>query len=340
MSKPENVSIRRILMGILVLVALVAVGIEGYIWAGWEPLESFYFVIITIFGIGFEEVHDINTPFLQLFTIFVIVTGTSAIIYSIGGFLEMVTHGEIRRALQDRRKTQGIETQHDHVIICGFGRMGQILARELRLIRKPFVVIDTDEDRARAAEEDGYLVVIGDATDEEALEHARITHASTVATVLPSDAKNVFITLSARNLNPKLTIISRGELPSTEAKLRQAGADHVVLPAAIGGHRIASMIKHPESTNYSSYVSEDDTMTNELQALGVTLNEFPITLESRFVGQAIHALQQDDDGSFLVVALRRKSGDIVFSPPLDTTLREGDRVFVLNASDHSSSETL
>ena len=336
MNNPNHVSIRRILLGILFLIVLIAVGVEGYVWAGWEPLESFYFVIITIFSVGFEEVRDINTPFLRLFTIFVIVAGTSAIIYSVGGFIEMVTHGEIRRALQDRRKTQGIETQHDHVIICGFGRMGQILARELRLIRKPFVVIDTDEDRARDAEEDGYLVVIGDATDEDALEHARITHASTVATVLPSDAKNVFITLSARNLNPKLTIISRGELPSTEAKLRQAGADHVVLPAAIGGHRIASMIKNPESTEHPPYASQEGKMISDLQGMGVFLNEIPISPDSSYVGKDVHAIQSEDGAPFLVIALRRKSGETEFSPPPDTTLREGDCVIVLNANGQSS----
>ncbi len=337
MSNSTAYPLRRLLIGILVLVALVAVGVEGYVWAGWDPLESLYFVIITIFGIGFEEVHDIDTPYLRLFTIFVIVAGSMAIIYSIGGFLEMVTQGEIRRAFQDRRKTQGIETQHDHVIICGFGRMGQILARELRLVRKPFVVIDTDVERARAAEEDGYLVLIGDATDEDTLVNARISHASTVATVLPNDAKNVFITLSARNLNPNLTIISRGELPSTEAKLQQAGADHVVLPAAIGGHRIASMIKQPEIAHAQEVVSKGE-LGNDLRELGVYFNEVPISAGSSLIDKPISAVHLRGQAPFILVGLRRKNGDTVFRPTQDTVLSEGDTVIVLGAYDDTPAE--
>lgn len=335
----ENPSVRRLELGVAVLATLVAVGVLGYSLAGWQPLESLYFVIITIFGIGFEEVHDIDTPNLQIFTIFMIVAGTSAIIYSVGGFLEMVTQGEIKRAFEDRRKTQGIEKQHDHVIICGFGRMGQILARELRLVRKPFVVVDNDEERARAAEADGYLVLIGDATDEDTLISARIGEASIVATVLPNDAKNVFITLSARNLNPKLTIIARGELPRTEAKLRQAGADHVVLPAAIGGHRIANMIKQPESYSNTQDIATEGLLAGDLRALGVYFDEMPIAADSSQVGKPLSAIHLSGQAPFLIVGLKRKSGETVFRPPQDTVLKADDVVILMGAYDDTPAET-
>jgi len=325
-------------MGIVVLVLLVAVGVAGYIFAGWEPLESLYFVIITIFGIGFEEVRDINTPALRLFTIFVIVAGTSAIYYTVGGFLEMVTQGEIRRALSERRKTQGIETQTGHVIICGFGRMGEILARELKKSETPFVVIDNDEDRARAADGEGYLVLIGDATDEETLINARIAHAATIATVLPSDAKNVFITLSARNLNAKLTVIARGELPSTEAKLQQAGADHVVLPAAIGGHRIATMIKQPEIIAHAQEVAGEGELAEDLRDLGVYFNEMPVSSDSSLIDKPLSAVHLRGQAPFVVVGLKRKSGETIFRPAQDTLLTEGDIVIVLGAYDNSPTQ--
>jgi len=336
--KSNRPSVRRLQIGIVVLAILVAIGVIGYVLAGWEPLESLYFVIITIFGIGFEEVRDINTPTLRLFTIFVIVAGTSAIYYSVGGFLEMVTQGEIRRALSERRKTHGIETQSNHVIICGFGRMGEILARELKKSGKPFVVIDNDEDRARTAEEEGYLVLVGDATEEETLISARIAHASTVATVLPSDAKNVFITLSARNLNAKLTVISRGELPSTEAKLQQAGADHVVLPAAIGGHRIATMIKQPDIIAHAQEVAGEGDLAEDLRDLGVYFNEVPVAPNSSLIGKPLSAVHLRGQAPFLVVGLKRKSGETMFRPEQETVLQEEDIVIILGAYDDTPIE--
>jgi voltage-gated potassium channel len=327
----SRTTFRRLELGIVVLVLLIVIGVVGYVGAGWELVESFYFVIITIFGIGFEEVRDVDTTALRLFTIFIIIAGTSAIFYTVGGLFEMVTQGEIRRAFSERRKTQGIETQTDHVIICGYGRMGEFLARELKKSGTPFVVIDNDEQRGRAAEAEDCLVLIGDATEEETLKSARIEHASTVATVLPSDAKNVFITLSARTLNAKLSIIARGELPSTEAKLQQAGADHVVLPAAIGGHRIASMIRQPAMGAHEQEVAGEGKLADDLRELGVYFNEIPVPADSTLIGKPLSEVQLGDEALSVVVGLKRGNGESIFRPPPETLMAANDTLIVLGA---------
>ncbi len=189
--------------------------VAGYILAGWSLLDAIYMVVITVFGVGFGEIGPM-TPALRVFTMFVIVAGYTSVVYIVGGFLQMIAEGEFNKALGARRMAREIENLEDHIIICGFGRIGLILARKLTEARIPFVIIDNNPDRVAAAEERGYLVRLGSAADEVVLESAGIHRAKALATVLPDDAINVFITLTARNLNTNMIILSRGELPTTE----------------------------------------------------------------------------------------------------------------------------
>lgn len=204
-------SLRRIITGLVFFVSTLVVAVLGYVAAGWSFLDALYMVVITIFGVGYGEVQPLASPGLKVFTILVIVAGTSAAVYSVGGFVQLITAGELHRALGARRMTRGIETLTNHVIICGFGRIGQTLARELQLAQRSFVVIDHDLERVAQAEALGYWVRAGDATEEEVLQAVRIEQATVLATVLRSDAVNVFITLTARGLNPQLMILARGE---------------------------------------------------------------------------------------------------------------------------------
>ncbi len=226
-------SLKRMLIGGGFFLATLLIAVAGYILAGWTLLDSVYQVVITVFGVGFGEIGPM-TPQLRVFTMIVIIAGCSSVAYVLGGFLQMITEGEIKRALGVRRMMREIDTLKNHVIICGYGRIGQILARKMYEAGQPFVLIDNDPSRTVEAEAKGYLVRQGSATDETVLESVGINRARFLATVLPDDAANVFITLTARSLNPNLIILARGEYPSTEKKLLQAGADKVVSPAAIG----------------------------------------------------------------------------------------------------------
>ncbi len=213
----------------------------GYVAAGWGWVDSIYMVTITIFGVGFGEVRPVEPVWLKLFTMGVILAGCSSLVFVIGGIVQMLTEGEIERLMGIRNRSREIESLSDHTIICGYGRIGQMLAAELQQLGKSLVVLDRSHDRVAEAIDDGFLAFEGDCTEDETLQHAGIFRASVLATVLPDDATNVFITLTARGMSEAIRIIARAESPFTESKLIRSGATHVVMPAAIGAIRVAQL---------------------------------------------------------------------------------------------------
>jgi voltage-gated potassium channel len=322
-------SLQRIITGASFFFATVVAATIGYMLYGWHFLDAIYMVVITIFGVGFGEVRPIDTPSLRVFTILVIVAGTSSAVYTVGGFVQMLTEGEIKKALAARRMNKDIESLHEHVIICGFGRIGQMLARKLQQANCSFVIIDNASERVAIAEEKGYLFIEGNAADEGVLQAAGIRRAKVLATVLPDDALNVFITLTARELNPKLVIIARGELPSTEKKLKLAGANHVVLPASIGAERIAHTITHPAALDF---LKEDEGRRdlNELLAqINIQLDELIISANSPFADKPLSHMEVRGQGAFIVVAIRQPDGSIVTRPPHSFILQPGDIVILM-----------
>lgn len=321
--------LKRLITGAIFFIATLLIAIMGYVIAGWSVLESIYMVVITVFGVGFGEVRPITTPELRVFTILVIIGGTSSTVYIVGAFVQMITEGEINQVLGKQRMVRTIETIKDHVIICGFGRMGQILARKMIDAQLPFVVIDNNLERIEKAESSGYLVCVGNATDEMSLYKAGIDRARCLATVLPDDAANVFITLTARELNPNLMILARGELPSTEKKLRLAGANQVVLPAAISALRMAHMITHPATLDFFSQSDGRTTLNELLSQLDVQVDEIAIASNSGLVGATIGDIEVQGKGTFIIVALRRSDGSSITHPSQSVVLQEGDAVIVM-----------
>lgn len=321
-------SIRRMLIGAGFLTLTLIIAVAGYVLAGWPLLDSLYMVIITIFGVGYGEMGPM-TPALRVFTILVILAGCSSVAYIVGGFLQMITEGEIKRALGVRRMMREINTLSNHVIICGYGRIGQILARKMDEAEEAFVVIDNDGDRAAAAEAKGFLVRQGSATDETVLAAAGIERARFLATVLPDDAANVFITLTARSMNPDLIILARGEFPSTEKKLIQAGADRVVSPAAIGALRMSHMITHPASLDFMEQAQGRETLNELLAQLDIQIDELAIAPGSPLAGATVGTIETRSKGTFIVVALRRATGEIVIHPEHEVFLAEGDTLILM-----------
>ena len=175
----------------------------------------------------------------------IIVAGDASKVFFVGSLVGFITEGKIGKAMDEHRKSRNIESIKDHAIICGYGRIGQTLARELSGADFPFLILDNNADRVALAHSHGYQALMGDAGAEETMNEAHIERAVVLATVLPSDMVNVFITLTARNMRPDLRIIARAEDPATEKKLRQAGANEIILPAFVGGMQIANSITHP-----------------------------------------------------------------------------------------------
>ena len=326
-------AVRRVAWGAAFFGLTCAVGTAGYVAAGWSVIDAFYMVIITIFGVGYGEVRPVTSPELRSFTIAVIVGGYGAAIYAVGGFIQLLTEGEINRALGARRMTRQVSQLRDHTIVCGFGRIGRILAAELSRAGEDFVLIDVDAAKIREAEAAGYAALAGDASRDDVLVSAGIEHAKVLATVLPDDATNVFITLGASGLNRHLEIIARAEDPSSEAKLRRSGATSVVLPAAIGAERVAHLVTRPGAQRLLSEGGGVGDLQSQLGPMGLQFEELRLPGHSPLIGRTLDRIEVHGNRGFLIVGVRHSNGLLEANPTGDTLLAEGDTVIVLGHDD-------
>jgi voltage-gated potassium channel Kch len=223
-----------------------------------------------------------------------------------------------------------IERLKNHAIICGFGRIGRMIASQLQVGGIPFVIVDQAPDRVAEVRDAGWLTLQGEATDESVLKAAGISRARVLATVLPNDAANVFITLSARNMNPEIQIIARGEVPSTERKLLQAGANRVVLPAHIGADRIAHLILHPNARDILGGKTKSSVdFEHHLTELGLDMEEIEIGSDSPWLHKRISEVEVDAAGRLMAVAIMRKEGGTDLNPGPTAMLMPGDALVVL-----------
>jgi Trk K+ transport system NAD-binding subunit len=328
---------RNLINGVVYVVLIMIIGTSGYVSAGWSLSDSFYMVIITIFSVGYNEVHPITSAGLRTLTVSLIVLGCTGMIYLTGAVVQFFTATQLQQLLGLKRMKNEIDHLHGHVIICGYGRIGNMLARDLAAASTGFVVIERTEQRIAQARDMGYLCVQGEATDEQTLNSAGITRAHTLATVLPDDAANVFITLSARSLNKSLKIIARGELPTTEGKLLHAGADEVVLPAHIGAERIAEIILYPDSSRMIRSAESMHGFGHSLHNLGLNLSVAAVAERGRYARLTIEEIEQQADGAFLIVAVNRRDGSTVTRPSPSLRLVPGDGVVIIERSGRTTS---
>lgn len=308
----------------------------GYRVAGWSWSDSFYMVIITAFTVGYGEVVPVETDGLRLWTSALIVMGCTGTIFVTGTFVQWLTATQIQRALGGKRMENDIEKLRNHAIICGFGRIGRNIAEQLQAGGASFVIVDQSPERIAEAVDHGWLTVLGEATDEAILKTAGISRARVLATVLPNDAANVFITLSARNMNPKIQIIARGEVPSTQQKLLQAGANRVVLPAHIGADRIAHLILHPNALELlGAQTRSRIDFEHHLSELGLDLEEIEIGPNSPWLNRSVSEVERGGQGRLLAVAILRKEGGTDLNPSPEKTLVLGDALVILRRGGHS-----
>jgi voltage-gated potassium channel len=249
----------------------------------------------------------------------------------------MIAEGELKRALGKIRLTREIKQLNGHVISCGYGRSGSVLAGQLFQAGVAVVVVDNDEQRCERAAKSGYLPLQGDASHDATLSEAGIDKARALCTVLPNDAMNVFITLTARNLNREISIIARGEYPETEPKLIQAGATRVVLPSATSAIHMADIITRPFALDYLQD-SELSALDKDLQKLGLQM--LTLALDETAQGRTVGDLEKEADVSLMVVALLRTTGEKQESPALEEPLHPGDRVVLIAHVEHAHSISL
>ena len=327
--------IRNLIGGVLFVLLVGSVAVAFYVANGWNIGDAVYMVIITVFTVGYGEVHAVNTPQLRWITESLVVLGCTGMIFLTGSLVQLITFSTLQQLVGQKRMKSQIDALAGHVIICGFGRIGLILARELSTGNRPFVVIERSEDRLIQARELGYLCLAGDATEEAVLIAAGIQRARVVATVLPSDAANVFITLSARALNPTLDIVARGEDPSTESKLRQAGANQVVLPAHIGAERVAEIILYPTTASLLRQGERMRALERDLNRLGVSLDTVVVEETSRYAWRTIAEIESLAMHNNLIISVSHTDGTTE-QPYPGLRLMPGDGLTLLRREERSS----
>lgn len=319
-----------IIVGCLLAVTVVAT--IGYMAAGWSLPDAFYMVVLTIYTVGFREVRPIESHYLRALTMGVMFFGCTGMILMTGALVQLFTATEIRNLLGANRVKTEIDKLNGHIIVCGFGRIGVMLAQELAEANATFLILERDEKIAHEARRQGYLCLIGEATDETTLQAAGVLRARALATVLPDDAANVFITLSARSLNPALTIIARGEAPTTERKLVQAGASQVILPTHIGAERIAELLLYPATAARLRGTPEARGVERGLRDLGLEIEMVSASEQNGAAGLTVGELERRGAGAFFVVSIERAGGDPVARPQPDTAIQAGDGLVVVGRS--------
>ena len=317
--------LKRIIGGGVLLSIVFVIAVLGYRFVGeYNWLGAIWMVVITISTVGYGETST-QPPVLQLLSIFVILFGITAAAYTFTGLIQLLLEGEIDRLIGLRRMTAEIASLNDHVIICGFGRMGQCLAGELHKRRRRVVVLEINPERLRDADAQGYACLSGDATEESTLQSAGIDRAKTLVAALSSDAENVFLTLTARNLNRKLQIVARADQVSTEKKLRQAGADRVVMPTVVGSLQMARVITRPTTADLIDLVSQSEFADLEL-------DELRVLQDSKLVGLTVGETHAHRDHQLLIVAIQGADGKLIFNPDLTHRLSANEVLILMGQS--------
>jgi len=314
--------VERLRLGGIILAVIVITAVLGYRFlGGYKWAEAVWMVAITITSVGYGE-HSQEPWYMQLFTVAVVLLGISAAGYTFGGFLQLLLAGELEDAMGHRQMKQQIDKLSGHTIICGFGRIGRTLADDMLRHQQPFVIIEQNDEHLNAAREAGYLCLHGDATEDEMLLAAGCHRAKALITGLPNDAANVFITLTARNLNRDLLIVARAGHGSSERKLRQAGADKVVLPSSIGAQLMSRMIMRPTTADLMELVAEQGN-------LNVQLDEMRVAQACQLLGKSIRETNAHSAFRLLVLAVKQASGKMIFNPEADYKLELDDIIILM-----------
>lgn len=309
------------LMAVLILVGTVGfVIVEGYSW-----FDALYMTVITITTVGYYEVKALSTAG-RVFNIVLLLVGVNAILFGVGMLTSTIIELNLDHYFDRKRRQRMIESLNDHFIICGFGRVGRGAAQELQRSKVPIVVVDNDEDRIEMVIKAGMLGVLADSTRDETLRGVRIDRARGLVAALASDADNLFLTLSAKTLNPKLTVATRANEDESAAKLRRAGADSVVSPYGVTGSRLAQSIIRPHVTQFLDYAMLDP-------AVDLGIEQFRIDESSGFTKRPLYDLKElRKEFGVTVLAIRRGGGEMIFNPDADTRVNAGDHLIVMGKS--------
>ncbi len=306
------------------LTTVLAIGIVGYmVIEDFSFTDSVFMTIITIATVGFREVQPLSTQGMY-FTVFLIITSFGIFAYAVTTLTKYVVDGEIRHYYKDKKVRNKIRQLKDHVIVCGYGRNGTQAVAELLDHGVSLVIIENKEETIeRLIENPDLLYVHGDATRDEVLTMCQVENAKALITTLPFDADNLFVVLTARELNPKMTIISRATNEQSDLKLKRAGANNIIQPDRIGGQRMAKLVAQPDVVEFLEYIMLQSSES-------VTLKEISCSrINPYFDGKSIRELDVRNESGANIIGLKRSDSSFIINPLPEITLSSLDKLFVL-----------
>ena len=319
---------RRLLPALIMLFVVVILGTIGYrLIESWSFLDSLYMVIITLFTVGFQEVHALS-PLGKLFTIVIIVAGVGVAVYAGTQLVEIIIEGEILGYSRRRKMDKKIKDMKNHYIICGYGRTGHQVGAEFDAARVPYVVVDRKQGIEEQLGPRNIPYIVGDITSDENLIKAGIKAARGLITTADSDVANLYVTLSARVLNPNLYIVARASEIETENKLVMAGANRVIAPYYISGKRMAALATRPVTSDFLDMVMHGES-------LEFSLNEVPIPDNSPLINKTISEAEIRHKSGALVLAIRRADGTFDLQPDSSSPIAKGDTFVVIGTQEQA-----
>jgi voltage-gated potassium channel len=312
----------RLRFGLAGLVVVLVGGTIGYLAFGYGVLDALFQTVITVSTVGFGEVHRFS-PGQKIFTIVLILTGVGTAAYTFTVLVESLVEGYLGDTFGRRRMQRQIDQTHDHVVLCGWGRVGRAIARYLTTSKVPVVVVDVSPERTATVVGPS---VSGDATDEEVLRAAGIERAAVLITALNGDADNLYVTLTGRRMRPDLFIIARTATEAAVPKLLQAGADRVVNPQDLGGARMAALAAQPHVAEFLDVVMHDGSLEFRLE-------QIEVPAASPLVGKTLRSARVHAHTGALVLALRHPGEGFHTNPPPEAHIGAGDVLVVIGNSD-------
>ena len=313
---------KKLRISLTLLITVLIFGTVSYHYAEGMPyFDAFYMTMITISTVGFSEVSPLH-PYGRVITIIIISTGITLGAYTIGMMVRIFVEGELKKSFGRRKMEKQISRLRNHYIICGFGRIGALICKELDSVGIDFVIIEKDPSVIERIEEEQYLYLPMDSTSEDSLIKAGVMDAKGLVTAVTNDADNVFIILTAKGLRPDIFVLSRSSDVKNEGKLIRAGASRVVSPYLIGGRRMAQMLIKPTVTDFI-----DIAMMNN--NLDLVMEEAKIRSESKLVGKNLIESNLRQDYGVIIVAIKKKIGGMVFNPMPTEKFEAEDIIVVL-----------
>jgi len=311
---------KRLILSMILIILVIAFGSIGYMAIEeWNFLDSIYMTVITLTTVGYKEVHDLTFSG-KIFTVILIIGGVGTVLYALSTGAKLVIEGELAEVFGRKRLEKKIKELNNHYIICGYGRMGRIICKELKSRGMRFIAIERNPDILK--EEEDILIFEGDATKDEVLKKVGIEKARGLVSVLPNDAENLYVVLSAKGMNPALLIVARAGEEGSEQKLLRAGADRVVSPYHIGGLRIAHTLLKPAVVDFIEFATKSGNIDLQME-------EIAIQEGSKLVGLTLDECGIGRELGVIIVAIKRATGAMKFNPTFRSMVRAGDTLITI-----------